>query len=84
MLTAAERQVADRDLPGKTLPEVVRLLGQPDQEFTFGKGHLRLTYWLGDRGNLKIDLHDGVVSSIAHNAWQTGVREDDFVGPVRP
>jgi hypothetical protein len=82
MLTPAERRAADRELPGRTVLEVVRLLGQPDQECSFGKGHLRLAYWLGRRGNLKIDFTDGRVSSIAHNAWQTGVREDDFVGPV--
>ena len=40
-LTAAERKVMDRELPRKTLAEVVRRLGQPDQQFFLGNGHLR-------------------------------------------
>jgi len=83
-LTAWERKVMDRELPGKTLAEVIRLLGRPDQENSFGREHLRLTYWLGRDGNLKIDFRDGQVSSVAHDAWQTGVREDELVGPVSP
>ncbi len=74
MLTASELKAIDRELPGKPLPEVIRLLGQPDQEISFGKRHLRLAYWLGPRGNLKIEFSDGLVSVIAHNEWQTSVQ----------
>jgi hypothetical protein len=74
----------DCQLPGRSRVEVIRRLGQPDQEFSLGERHLRLSYWLGDRGNLKIDFLDGKVSSLAHDAWQTGVQEDDIAGPVGP
>jgi hypothetical protein len=83
-LSHAERRAIDRELPGKTPLDVIHLLGRPDNECSLGKGHLRLTYWLGQRGNLKIDFQNGLVTSVAHNAWQTGVREDDFVGEVKP
>jgi hypothetical protein len=83
-LSPAERRTVEHELPGKTALQVVRLLGRPEDESSFARGHLQFTYWLGRRGNLKITFRDGLVTDIAHNAWQTGVREDDFVGEVKP
>ncbi len=71
-------------MSGRSLPDVVQLLGQPDQELSHGREHLRLTYWFGRKGNLKIDFRDGFVSGIAHDAWSTGVEEADVEKSAGP
>lgn len=76
-LTPSERKAMDCVLSGRTLHDVIRLLGSPDHRDSNGRGHLRLSYWLGRSGNLKIDFLDGVVSGVAHNTNQTGVSDDD-------
>jgi hypothetical protein len=81
-LTVDERRSVRRQLNRGTQEDALRVLGHPHSVDRFDAQRVRWWYKLGP-GFLQIHFRNGRVVSVS-NECQTGMREDDFVGIIRP
>jgi len=63
--------------------DALRVLGHPHQVHRIDAREVRWSYKLGP-GYMTIRIRDKKIEGVYHNERQTGVREDDFVGLIRP